>query len=155
MQSKALDPMFAVSMIEQNKIKISTLWSDESFEHLSQEVDAFILEQGDENEEFIHCPLFVYVRRKNVWWTFRWWTYFRSYSNHKSEHIYFCTRHSTITTIWTFQWSIGVLKDLTLLTSKVIFKINLDSNFLPKDSFKFFLEIYEKFVDKRYLCSEY
>ncbi|XP_015378254.1 PREDICTED: zinc finger MYM-type protein 1-like [Diuraphis noxia] len=56
LQSKDLDLMLAVSMIEQNKIKISTLRSDESFEHLSQEVDVFFLEQGDENEELIQLP---------------------------------------------------------------------------------------------------
>lgn len=38
---------------------------------------------------------------------------------------------------------------------QVIYKINKDPNSLLKDSFKFFLEIYEKFVDKKYLCSEY
>ncbi|XP_022183198.1 zinc finger MYM-type protein 1-like [Myzus persicae] len=53
LQSKDLDLMLAVSMIEQNKIKISTNRSYESFKHLSQEVDVFVLEQGDENEEFI------------------------------------------------------------------------------------------------------
>jgi len=43
-------------MIEQNKIKISTLRSDVSFESLSQEVDAFVVEQADENEKFIQLP---------------------------------------------------------------------------------------------------
>ncbi|CAI6367070.1 unnamed protein product [Macrosiphum euphorbiae] len=49
LQNKDLDLMLAVSMIEQNKIKILTLRSDESFESLSQEVDAFVLEQADES----------------------------------------------------------------------------------------------------------
>ncbi|CAI6367069.1 unnamed protein product [Macrosiphum euphorbiae] len=113
LQNKDLDLMLAVSMIEQNKIKILTLRSDESFESLSQEVDAFVLEQADEN----------IVQRQLS----------ERFSNK----------------------SIGVLKDLSLLTSKVIYKINKDPNSLPKDSFKYFLEIYGKFVDKKYLCSEY
>jgi len=55
-------------MIEQNKIKISILRSDESCESLSQEVDGFVLEQADENEEFIKLPSpSLRKMKKNVW----------------------------------------------------------------------------------------
>jgi len=59
--------MLAVSMIEQNKIKISKLRSDESFENLSKEVDAFVLENADENKEFIQLPTPRLRKKKNVW----------------------------------------------------------------------------------------
>jgi len=66
LQSKDLDLMLAVSMIEQNKIKILKLRSDENFENLSQEVDAFILEQADENEEFIQLPTTRLRKKKKM-----------------------------------------------------------------------------------------
>lgn len=49
----------------------------------------------------------------------------------------------------------GILKDLSLLTTKVIRKVNEDHNSLPKDAFKFFVETYGNFLDGNLLHSEY
>lgn len=157
LQSKDLDLMLAVSMIEQNKIKISILRTDESFESLSQEVDAFVLEQADENEEFIQLPTPRLRKKKKM-----------SGELSDNEVILDPIQNIKVNTYFSAidivlrqlserfsDKSIGVLKDLSLLTSKVIYKINKDPNSLPNDSFKFFLEIYGNFVDKKYLCSEY
>ncbi|XP_050065690.1 zinc finger MYM-type protein 1-like, partial [Aphis gossypii] len=157
LQSKDLDLMLAVSMIEQNKIKISKLRSDESFENLSQEVDAFVLEQADENEESIQLPTPRLRKKKKM-----------SGELSDDELILDPIQNIKVNTYFSAldivqrqlserfsDQSIGVLKDLSLLTSKVIYKINQDPSSLPKDSFKFFLEIYGKFVDKKYLCLEY
>lgn len=157
LQSKDLDLMLAVSMIEQNQIKISTLRSDESFENLSLEVDAFVLEQANENEEFTQLPMPRLRKKKKMSGELSHDELILNPIQNIKVNTYFSSLDIVQRQLYErfSDKSIGVFKDLSLLTSKVIFKISQDPNSLLKDSFKFFLEIYGKFVDKKYLCSEY
>lgn len=66
LQSKDLDLILAVSMIEDNKIKISKLRTDSSFMNLSREVDNFVLKIEDEDEYFTQLPVLRIRKKKKM-----------------------------------------------------------------------------------------
>jgi hypothetical protein len=127
LQSKDLDLMLAVSMIEQNKIKISILRSDESFESLSQEVDAFVLEQADENEEFIQLPTPRLQKKKKMSGELSDNEVISDPIQNIKVNTYFSAIDIVLRQLSKRfrNKSISVFKNLSFLTSKVIYKIRI------------------------------
>ncbi|XP_016662686.1 zinc finger MYM-type protein 1-like isoform X2 [Acyrthosiphon pisum] len=153
LQTQDFDVITATTIISQTKPRIQNMREDSAFEKINIKVDNFISDLEYEIEPLknkrlkrvpkksgelsIDEPIVEPIKK------FRIETYNTLFDVTLTE---INSRFNVI--------SCGVLNDLSLLTEKRIMEVR-ESNVLPDDSFLVFCQVYNKFVDRNALISEY